>query len=114
MSYNPLNNQLVSGSRDGEMLLWDMDNVKPIRSFVGHGSTVMSVQLGAHKIVSGSGDRCIKVWDIQSGRCMSTLLKHTEAIMGVIADDNKIVSCSADKNVIVWDFLRPIKTKYSN
>ena len=91
-----------------------MNTGEPIRSFLGHSSTVMALQLDLEKIVSGSGDRCIKIWDIETGNCTSTLLKHKEPIMSIKNDDHKIVSGSADKSVIVWDYFYPVKKKYSN
>jgi len=114
LNYNTISNQLISGSRDGEIILWNMNTGEPIRSFIGHSSTVMALQLDLEKIVSGSGDRCIKIWDIETGNCTSTLLKHKEPIMSIKNDDHKIVSGSADKSVIVWDYFYPVKKKYSN
>ena len=100
---------MVSGSRDRNVLLWDMkENGALIETYSGHEFTVMSVQLDGQRIVSASGDQTIKVWDIQRSQCETTLSKHTQVVMSVCADQEKIVSGSADKTVIVWDFLRGI------
>ncbi|KAI3934550.1 hypothetical protein MKW92_036279 [Papaver armeniacum] len=101
----------LSGSWDGELRLWDLNNGVATRRFVGHTKDVLSVAFSSDnsQIVSASRDRSIKVWNTL-GECLHTIQdgdSHTDWVSCVRFSPKTfepiIVSASWDKTVKVWN-----------
>jgi len=60
--------QLVSGSLDNTVKLWDIDSGKVVRTLFGHIEGVWAVACNKMRLVSGSHDRTIKV---SEKRCLN-------------------------------------------
>jgi len=102
----------LSGSWDGTLRLWDLNNGTTTRRFVGHTKDVLSVAFSAdnRQIVSGSRDKTIKLWNTL-GECKYTIEEngHTEWVSCVRFSPNPtstnpmIVSGGWDKLVKIWN-----------
>jgi len=99
----------LSGSWDGTLRLWDLNNGTTTRRFVGHTKDVLSVAFSYdnRQIVSASRDRTIKLWNTL-GECKYTIDDgHTEWVSCVRFSPNTqnpiIVSAGWDKMVKVWN-----------
>lgn len=58
-------NRLVSSSGDKDLVLWDLDNGKIIRTFKGHNDWVNTIAVRCDGIaVTGSKDNTIKLWNL--------------------------------------------------
>jgi WD40 repeat protein len=104
VSFSPSGLQVVSGSDDSTVRVWDTATGILQRRFVGHTKDITSVTFSAdgQYIVSGSCDHTIRIWD------MATDVAQTEKVDGVTSvafssDGSLIVSCSWDHTVRVWD-----------
>ena len=66
MSFSGDGKQVVSGSRDKTVRVWDVESGAELRKFEGHTSSVYSVSfLGDGKqVVSGSWDKTVRVCDV--------------------------------------------------
>jgi len=97
----------VSGSRDGTMLVWDLEKGKCIRSLRGHTNAILSVCVSSDDriVVSASADRTLRVWDLKSGKCMEKLKGHTDWVFDVCVtpDGKKGISASKDNTMKIWD-----------
>ena len=63
--FNPNLKQVISGSLDGTVMVWNFKpNVRPYR-FVGHRGAVYSVCINpaGNTIVSGAADDTIRIWN---------------------------------------------------
>ena len=108
----------LSGSWDGTLRLWNIENGKCITQFKGHTKDVLSVAFSPdnRQIVSGSRDRTVKVWNI-IGDCKYTIQDngHTEWVSCVRFSPNPatplIVSAGWDKLVKVWSFHKVIELR---
>ncbi|MFK8184655.1 MAG: NB-ARC domain-containing protein [Phormidesmis sp.] len=105
--FSPDGTQLVSGSADRTVKVWDVQTGACLQTLEGHQNWVMSVAFSPDgtQLVSGSADRTVKVWDVQTGECLQTLEGHGHGIWSVAfsPDGTRIVSGSADLTIRLWD-----------
>ncbi|KAF7334743.1 WD-REPEATS-REGION domain-containing protein [Mycena sanguinolenta] len=101
--------QIVSGSNDSTVRLWDAENGAPVgKPLKGHTDLVTSVVFspdGKH-IVSGSHDMTVRLWDAEHEAPLRMPLEgHTNWVASVAfsPDGRQIVSGSGDRTVRLWD-----------
>jgi len=102
-------NQLVSGSEDGKVRVWDLTShsAKPLHTFDAESLVIsVAVVAGGNQLVSGSYDGKIQVWDLTSHSAKPLHTFDAESpvySLAVVAGGNQLVSGSADGKVRVWD-----------
>ena len=75
--------QIVSGSSDNTLKIWNAETGKEIRSFTtGHTNLINSSFFSPDGkwIVSGSYDKTLKIWDAETGKEIRTLTGHSDFI----------------------------------
>jgi WD40 repeat protein len=109
LSYSPNGRQIVSGSDDMTIRIWDAEtgaiSGEPLK---GHTSGVTSVAYSpdSRYIVSGSYDETIRVWDAETGAAVGKpLVGHYHWVWSVAysPDGRHIISGSNDKTIRIWD-----------
>ncbi len=107
VAFSPDGKQIVSGSEDNTIRVWDANKGAELMTLRGHRGSVRSVALSPDGkwIVSGSEDNTIRVWDANKGVELMTLWGHRGSVRSVaLSPDGKwIVSGSEDRTVKVWD-----------
>ncbi|KYR00961.1 WD40 repeat-containing protein [Tieghemostelium lacteum] len=104
---------LLSGSKDCNVLLWDLVNKSVLHTFTGHTGTVTAVALpnkSSMFAISASDDKTIKLWKLsnssQHKKSQSVLTKiaHEKDINTVvIAPNDKIFATGSQDNYIkIW------------
>ncbi|MCH1521333.1 MAG: hypothetical protein L7T80_00710, partial [Arenicellales bacterium] len=120
---------LVAGGiagRNGEIILWDVENGKKLKTFSGHQDTVYVAIVSDDEktLASGSYDQKILIWDFQSGEILHTLSGHNGPVFDLAfsPDANNLGSASGDTTVKVWHVpsgrrvdtrSEPLKEQYS-
>ena len=63
--------QIVSGSSDRMVRMWDLSTGSLVRELSGHERGVVSVCVSkdGSKIGSASRDKTVRLWDVHMGRC---------------------------------------------
>jgi len=100
----------LSGSWDGDLRLWNLQQGITTRRFTGHTKDVLSVAFSGdnRQIISASRDKTIKLWNTL-GQCKYTIVEdgHNDWVSCVQFSPNPntpiIVSCGWDKIVKVWN-----------
>ncbi|PQE16116.1 hypothetical protein CJF30_00011140 [Rutstroemia sp. NJR-2017a BBW] len=109
VTFSPDGKQVVSGSEDRTVRLWDTATGQQILPpLEGHSSWVNSVAFSTDgkQIVSGSSDRTVRLWDTATGKpILPPLEGHTGWVNSVAfsPDGTQIVSGSYDQTVRLWD-----------
>ena len=96
---------LITGTENGNILIWDMNNYSCKKQLKGHQLGVdYIIQLWDYRIISGAQDKKLKIWDYFTGECLATLEGHADTIESLLElKDTRIISASWDKCFKVWD-----------
>ena len=99
--------QILSGSNDGVLKLWDTYTGIEIMTLSAHknGVTACAFSPDNKLLVSGSSDNTIKLWSSDCGRLITTLNGHNSQICSCSfsPDSKRIVSGSYDGILKIWD-----------
>jgi WD40 repeat protein len=102
----PDGQQIISGSADDTIKIWDLASGQLLRSLRSgqHGVTSVAVTPNGRQVVS-AGYKTIRVWDLTSGQLLRSMDGHTDVVnsVAVTPDGQQIVSGSKDKTIKVWD-----------
>ena len=65
MAFSPNGKQVVSGSEDKSVKLWNIETGTELSTMTGHSAPVSSVAFSADGrfVMSGSSDTSIRLWD---------------------------------------------------
>ncbi|MEQ9553439.1 MAG: hypothetical protein RIM23_27935 [Coleofasciculus sp. G3-WIS-01] len=103
----PDGKQLISGSLDHSIRIWNFQTGEQLLTLTGHSEWVNAIALtpDSKRVISGSSDKTIKVWDVNTGREILTLEGHTDAVVSVAVtpDGKRLISGSWDKTIKLWD-----------
>ncbi len=79
MAFSHDGTQVVSGSYDKMVKIWDASSGACLKTLEGYSSWIKSVAFlhDGTQIVLGSGDNTVKIWDASSGTCLKTLEGHS-------------------------------------
>ena len=108
--FNPSLRQLISGSADGEVVVWHFKhNVRAWR-WSGHAGEVQSVACSQRGLVaSGGKDTTIRLCDTATSTGKASVLRaHTGGVRAVdfSADERLLLSCGDDRAVKLFDVAR--------
>ena len=69
VAFSPDGKQVMSGSDDGMVQLWDVATGAPLQMLKGHTGWVSSVAFSpdSKQVMSGSGNQTVQLWDVAMG-----------------------------------------------
>ncbi|KAI9708959.1 MAG: hypothetical protein M1820_003653 [Bogoriella megaspora] len=107
VAFSPSGRQLVSGSSDGVVRLWDIESSRPLAILKGHSrGFIDSIAFSpdGNLLASGS-DQTLRLWDVKTGKLLSTLRGHDYSIRHIAFSTNgkQLASCSDDSIIRLWD-----------
>ena len=112
IAFSPGSHRLASGSRDGTILLWELDVRHPLAtplSADADAAMFVTFSPDGRLLASGANDGVVRLWDLASGEEVDSLtISETGGGVNSIAfspDSKTIIACTWDwgKNVTLWD-----------
>ena len=76
VAFSPDAQQLLSGSQDNSIRLWDVKTGKQTALFAGHSSWVVAAKFSPDGSLIASADAAgnIKIWDVKTGKATSSIV----------------------------------------
>ncbi|CAF0954291.1 unnamed protein product [Adineta steineri] len=104
------NEQILTGTTDGQTIVWDISSCESIHTLTDNGQSahegkITNVKLSPDRqyVVTSSVDGTVKVWDANTKELISKLIGHKEEITCTCITTNQmIVTGSKDKNISLW------------
>ena len=113
LAYDPVSNNLISGSRDARLKCWSsIDQYKLQNSVVAHMYAINAVQISPDNdlLLTCSMDKTIKIWDLKTMRLLKVVDRSRHAGHGTSVNkimwtnqSGRFLSCSDDKKISVWE-----------
>src|SRR5262245_21205633 len=101
--------QVVTGSYDRTVRLWDATSGRELRVFggaQGHQNYVLSVSVAAdgRRLASGGSDATVKLWDLPADAA-PRVFAHPDGVLGlaVSTDGSKLATAGRDGRIRLWD-----------
>ena len=98
---------IVTGGREGNICVWDLENKAKIFNLKKHKGPVRSIALGSGDeiLLSGSSDFTVRLWNLLNRKQEFIFKGHTDVVNTVLlSNDNKTgYSGSWDYCVKIWD-----------
>jgi len=85
VAFSPDGKQVVSGSYDKTVRLWDAVTGAVLQTLEGHSSGVNSVAFSpdGKQVVSGSWDKTVRLWNAGTGAALQMLEGHSSGVISV-------------------------------
>lgn len=76
LCYSSNGKYIANGTSEGNIEIWDIENIKLLKTLKGHKGFVESVSFSkdGKRLVSCANDNTIKVWSVGSGELLATIL----------------------------------------
>lgn len=109
VAFTPDRRQVVTGSADGALMVWDLESGQLLRSLKGHTGEGLSVAISPNgrRVISTAKDRVINLWALESGRLSGSLRSHPAwlkaAFVAITSDGHRAVSGLSEGPLRVWE-----------
>ena len=106
VAFSPVGTVLATGSIDGRIRFWLVEDGTLLQTLAGHTAEVNSVAFSPNGalLASGAGDGTTRLWDVVSDSQVAVLRGGTQPVKAVAfnVDGSLVASVSADGAVRLW------------
>ncbi|WP_179953293.1 PD40 domain-containing protein [Desulfobotulus mexicanus] len=105
VAFSPDGKNILSGSADQRLMLWDLVSNANTKTFTGHSGQIYSVTFSpdGKSILSGSWDDTIKLWDLASGKAIKSIAIGSDVNDAAFSPDGKSILSGSDNSLKLWD-----------
>ncbi|OQS02446.1 hypothetical protein THRCLA_05180, partial [Thraustotheca clavata] len=94
---------LASGSRDTDIIVWDVVSQSGLYRLRGHKDAVTSVAFVDKILISTSKDSLMKVWDRDTQHCVQTCVQHRNEVWSMDMHKRRVLTGATDNLLRVWN-----------
>jgi hypothetical protein len=107
LAFSPDGKQLVAGSWDASVTVWDVATGKEIRQLTGHEGTVRAFVYSPDSklLITQGRDRTIRVWDAATGKPLRQLTMPAPMGRSVLSPNGKLLWADTGKEIVAWDVM---------
>jgi len=106
VAVKPNSQNILSGSSDRTIKLWNVSTGQVLQTFSRHSGTVWSVAVSpdGQRFASGSSDNTADVWDLTTGKILFTLAGHSGTVWSTAfsPDSATLATGSNDQTIRLW------------
>ncbi|KAI8810902.1 hypothetical protein BJ742DRAFT_799159 [Cladochytrium replicatum] len=108
LAFDESGSRLLSGSKDTDLLVWDVVAEQGLYRLRGHKDQISAVSFlnhnGLNHVISISKDTLLKVWDLTTQHCVETLIAHRAELCAMAFDEDQstLFTGSIDNEIRVW------------
>ena len=96
---------IVSGSYDSKIYIWDIREKEPIKDIQEEGSILCLLELKPNCLLAGNNKNKINLWDLEKNEKIYVYSGHyLEVNCLIMCDNNYFASSSKDKTIKIWDY----------
>lgn len=106
VDFSPDGKYIITDGGDGIVRLWDAQNGKELRQFIGHTGIFTAIfSPGGKTIATASPDGTARLWDVQTGQELRRFTGHTAGVEVVAfsPDGKYLLTGSDDGTAMLWD-----------
>jgi WD40 repeat protein len=105
VAFSPDGKFLASASQDKIIRLWNVENGKEIRTFLGHTEEVYCLAFSPDGkiLASGSQDKTVKLWKVETGDVVRTFTENQSAVYSVTfsPDGKKLATANENQTIML-------------
>ena len=115
----PNGSQIVSGSQDGTLKVWRVQDMNETATFSGHTGTVLDIDMTSDGrwLISSSADFDLWVWDMYGKEKPFPFFGHSSMVftLKTLPNSRIVVSGSEDGTIRVWEIgkLQPLRIMHT-
>jgi WD40 repeat protein len=96
IAFTPDGRHLVTGSKDGSLIIKDWQTREIRHRCVGHGDTVKDIAItgDSQRIISGSADCTVRQWDVETGRSIQRGVPQNSIVSFLILSPDERFACA--------------------
>ena len=96
--------RLASGSRDTNVIVWDVINEAGLYKLKGHKGPITSLSFDNMRnvLISSSKDTFIKFWDLKIQHCFKTMTDHIMEVWDFVLVKDYLISATSDAELRVF------------
>uniref|UniRef100_A0A1B6I234 BEACH domain-containing protein n=1 Tax=Homalodisca liturata TaxID=320908 RepID=A0A1B6I234_9HEMI len=114
LDINRRDTQLVSGTEDGDVVVWSLVTYTVIQKLQGHEGTVNDVKLSpdAKQLVSCGDDRTFRLFDFNCGGMQTFCKELDQSLKCLVWNGTELLLGGCQGSVYIWDMVRVTQRKH--
>lgn len=101
--------RIVSGGKDGKIIIWDAESFLVIHYIDAHESDVNALAFSSDikYLLSASSDKTIKLWNVESGKCIKSIINRSSVKSIAFSPDQQLCLAGYQNSTAkLWDLKR--------